>query len=83
MIVAVPARDPGEHHSYITEIAALAQMVDVWQRLLADHVPDRDGMCAHRSCGRPGYGTPYVTWPCTTWVAADNAAHMHGRRWTA
>lgn len=73
-IVASPARKPGEHHDYLSEIAALAVMVDVWQRVLAEHQPNADGKCGHRTCDNRGHGVP---WPCTTWVAADNAATLH------
>jgi len=70
-------RAPGEPHSYLTEIAALADMVAVWGRMLARHQPNSDGMCRDRQCGLPGYGTPHVKWPCSSWTAADLAATIH------
>jgi hypothetical protein len=78
-IVDPPARRPGERHNYLTEIAEISVMVDVWARMLASHVPDVDGLCKHRQCGLPGYGTPHVVWPCSSWTAANAAANLHRR----
>ena len=66
-------------HSYMTEIEALAEMVDVWRRMLARHQPNSDGLCRDWQCGLPGYGTPHVTWPCTSWTTATAAADVHRR----
>lgn len=55
--------------------AQLAPMVAVWQRLLAQHVPDRAGCC--RNCTKGGTGLPVVTWPCSIHAVADLARHHH------
>lgn len=70
-----PART--ERHSYFTEIEAISEMPDVWQKMLVEHKATPDGFCAHRQCGQPGYGTPHVPWPCSSWTTADNARMMH------
>ena len=50
----------------------LADMPDLLDRLLRIHIPDLDsGKCV--ACGRPGYGTPFVTWPCGPAAAAHRA----------
>jgi len=58
----------------------LAPMVDVWQRLLDQHVPDRAGRC--RTCTKGGTGLPSVRWPCSLHGIADAARrsydHTHG-----
>jgi hypothetical protein len=43
------------------------------QQLLAEHVPV-DGFC--RGCGQPGYGSPYLRWPCTLRIIAERAAEL-------
>jgi hypothetical protein len=49
----------------------LAPMVEVWQRLLAQHVPDRAGRC--RTCTKGGTGLPTTPWPCVIHGIADMA----------
>jgi hypothetical protein len=51
---------------------ALAPMVEVWQRLLAEHVPDRQGRCVScrwqtRSADR---------WPCNVYSLAAAAQRV-------
>jgi hypothetical protein len=55
----------------------LAPMVDVWQRLLDQHVPDRAGRC--RTCTKGGTGLPSVRWPCSLHGIADAARRSHDR----
>ncbi len=55
--------------------AELAPMVDVWRRLLDEHVSDRAGRC--RTCTMGGTGQPAVSWPCTLHGVADLARHRH------
>lgn len=57
--------------------AELAPMVDLWQRLLAQHVPDRAGRC--RTCTKGGTGLPSVAWPCSIQGIAVMASR-HGER---
>ncbi len=54
----------------------LAPMVDVWQRLLDQHVPDLAGRC--RTCTKGGTGLPSVRWPCSLHDIADAARRSHG-----
>jgi len=56
--------------------AELAPMVDVWQRLLTLHVPDRAGRC--RTCTKGGTGLPSTSWPCSIHGVADLARRSHG-----
>jgi hypothetical protein len=51
--------------------AELAPMVGVWERLLAQHVPDRAGRC--RTCTKGGTGLPSTRWPCSIHGIADLA----------
>lgn len=44
-------------------VAELTPMVDVWWRLLVQHVPDRTGRC--RLCTEGGTGLPAQRWPCS------------------
>ncbi|GAA1327259.1 hypothetical protein [Pseudonocardia xinjiangensis] len=53
----------------------LAPMVEVWQRLLADHVPDGAGRC--RTCTKGGTGLPSSPWPCSIHGIADMARRRH------
>lgn len=55
--------------------AELAPMVDVWQRLLAQHVPDRSGRC--RVCTKGGTGLPTLQWPCSIHGIAELAQRRH------
>jgi hypothetical protein len=61
-----------EHHRVAAE---LAPMVDVWQRLLADHVPDPSGRC--RTCTKGGTGLPSTSWPCSIRGIAEMARRRH------
>jgi len=53
----------------------LAPMVEVWQRLLAQHVPDRAGRC--RTCTKGGTGLRTTPWPCVIHGIADMARRTH------
>jgi hypothetical protein len=53
----------------------LAPMVEVWQRLLAQHVPDRAGRC--RTCTKGGTGLPTIPWPCVIHGIADMARRTY------
>jgi hypothetical protein len=55
----------------------LAPMVEVWERLLALHLPDRTGRC--RTCTQGGTGLPGTPWPCALHGIAELARHRHGR----
>jgi hypothetical protein len=55
--------------------AELAPMVEVWQRLLAQHVPDRAGRC--RTCTKGGTGLPSTPWPCVIHGIAALARRRH------
>ena len=55
--------------------AELAPMVDVWQRLLHQHVPDGAGRC--RTCTKGGTGMPSASWPCSLHGVADLARRCH------
>ncbi|GAA1211081.1 hypothetical protein [Pseudonocardia alaniniphila] len=74
----VPPRDDragspsGEHRRVADE---LAPMVEVWQRLLAEHVPDAAGRC--RTCTKGGTGLPSMPWPCSIHGIADMARRVH------
>jgi hypothetical protein len=65
---------------FLTFVQELAPRVAVWQRMKAEHVPTPDGFCSARTCRRGGYGTPHVTWPCSTRLLADWAGRAHRRR---
>ncbi|MFC4944482.1 hypothetical protein [Pseudonocardia sp. GCM10023141] len=55
--------------------AELAPMVDVWQRLLTLHQPDRNGRC--RMCTKGGTGLPSSPWPCSIHGIAELARRRH------
>lgn len=63
---------PGDLHQLAIE---LAPMVDVWQRLLAQHVPDRAGRCT--TCTKGGTGLPSQPWPCSIHAIADRAREAY------
>jgi hypothetical protein len=54
----------------------LAPMVDVWERLLTAHQPDRNGRC--RTCTQGGTGLPATHWPCALHGLAELARSRHG-----
>jgi hypothetical protein len=62
----------GEHQRVADE---LAPMVEVWQRLLAEHVPDATGRC--RTCTKGGTGLPSMPWPCSIHGIAEMARRSH------
>jgi hypothetical protein len=67
------AAAPGAEHQRVA--AELAPMVEVWQRLLAEHVPDRGGRC--RTCTKGGTGLPSTPWPCSIHGIAAMARRHH------
>ena len=58
------AEDPGP-------AAELAPMVEVWFRILSDHVPDEDQRC--RACT----GVRRAAWPCPVRALAERAPQWH------
>ena len=62
----------GDLHQLAIE---LAPMVDVWKRLLAQHVPDRAGRCV--VCTKGGTGLPSTPWPCSIHGIAEMARRKH------
>jgi hypothetical protein len=74
-----PGRRPAESDDGMPEqqrvADELAPMVEVWQRLLAQHVPDRAGRC--RTCTKGGTGLPTTPWPCVIHGIADMARRSH------
>jgi hypothetical protein len=61
-------------------VLELAPFPEIWARMQAEHVATADGLCAAPICGRPGYRTPVVPWPCTPRSLADWAQRAHARR---
>lgn len=55
--------------------AALAPMVEVWVRLLADHVPDLGGHCS--ACTGAGTGAHDTPWPCVVRAVAESARQQY------
>jgi hypothetical protein len=72
---AVNAEVAGQVSEQHRVAAELAPMVEVWQRLLAQHVPDRAGRC--RTCTKGGTGLPSTPWPCVIHGIADLARRRH------
>lgn len=56
--------------------AVMADMPEVWRRLLAAHVPDRLGRC--RAC-RNSSGSGEL-WPCSLHRIASEAERLYGLR---
>jgi DNA-binding NarL/FixJ family response regulator len=54
---------------------ALAPMVDVWFRILTDHVPDGQSHC--RACS----GARRTPWPCSLRSLAELARRRHAEQW--
>jgi hypothetical protein len=67
----------GDLHQLALE---LAPMVDVWKRLLAQHVPDRAGRCV--VCTKGGTGLPSTPWPCSIHGIAEMARRKHDEECT-
>jgi hypothetical protein len=65
---------------YLDFVLELAPDVDLWQRMQDEHVANPSGFCRARVCGRGGYGTPCLPWPCPTRLLADWAWGAHHRR---
>ncbi len=62
---------------YLTFVQELAENTSAWQNMRAEHTRTPDGLCAARVCGRGGYGTPHVAWPCSMRTLADWAHLAH------
>jgi hypothetical protein len=90
--VAVQDLDSGAYHSQAHDpdveresdpaqmrrlAAQLAPMVGVWERLIAQHRPNRSGRC--RKCTKGGTGLPTTPWPCTVYGIAELARRRHDR----
>jgi hypothetical protein len=67
------ADSPGGEHRRVAD--ELAPMVEVWQRLLVEHVPDAAGRC--RTCTKGGTGLPSMPWPCSIHGIAEMARRVH------
>ncbi|MFD1522220.1 hypothetical protein ACFSJD_32305 [Pseudonocardia yunnanensis] len=67
------ASSPADEHQRVAD--ELAPMVEVWQRLLVEHVPDAAGRC--RTCTKGGTGLPSMPWPCSIHGIADMARRVH------
>ena len=61
-------------------LAELSRLSVTVRTIVAQHVPDGDGLCTGPGCGRPGTGTPHVPHPCPTRSLADAAATIARRR---
>lgn len=53
----------------------LAPMIEVWFRILVEHVPDPDGRC--RACTSAGTGERRTPWPCAVHTVAALARRRH------
>lgn len=51
----------------------MSGMPDVWQRVLAEHVPDQGGRC--QACREEGGNS--ASWPCLTRRIAEQAKRIH------
>lgn len=70
----VPVVTDAQHHKLADE---LAPMVELWERLLTLHRPDRNGRC--RTCTQGGTGLPGTPWPCALRRIAELAQRRHAR----
>jgi hypothetical protein len=70
-----PPADPPVSLELRRLAAELAPMVDVWQRLLLQHMPDTAGRC--RTCTKGGTGLPATRWPCSIHGIAELARRCH------
>ncbi|MGQ0777455.1 MAG: hypothetical protein ACT4NY_24105 [Pseudonocardiales bacterium] len=50
----------------------MSGMPDVWQRVLAEHIPDQGGRC--QACREGGFS---ASWPCLTRQIAEQAKRIH------
>jgi hypothetical protein len=78
-ITAVVEKDDGDVDPVqMRDLAAqLAPMVGVWERLIAEHTPNRVGRCM--KCTKGGTGLPSTPWPCVVYGIAEMARRRHGR----
>jgi len=54
---------------------ALAPMVEIWFRILTDHVPDENRRCS--ACTTAGTGARRTPWPCSLRAVAESARERH------
>lgn len=73
----IRAPQRGDLHQLAAE---LARMVDVWKRLLDQHVPDRAGRCV--MCTKGGTGLASLPWPCSIYGIAEMARCRHEEQCT-
>jgi hypothetical protein len=73
----VPTVDNDSAAEFQRIAEVLATMPDSIVALLGEHTPDGDGYC--RRCGRPGYGTPVVQYPCPVAALALTALTVRKR----
>lgn len=57
----------------MTMATVLAEMPDLWQRTLTEHVPDETGYC--RGCYNDSGDT--AQWPCLSYQVAEQARTLH------
>jgi hypothetical protein len=63
-------------HAPGTLAEEMANLPEVWRRLLATHVADRHGRCAAcRDSSGPG-----ERWPCSLYSVAEEAQRVHSLR---
>ena len=62
---------------YVAVVVELAAQVDVWQRMLTEHVRDDGGFCAAQVCRKPGTGRAHLVHPCPSWLLAQRARQQH------
>lgn len=55
--------------------AERAPMVNLWRRLLDEHVPDSARRC--RTCTKGGTGLPSLPWPCPLYGIANMARRSY------
>jgi hypothetical protein len=63
VIAQRPVLTPSSSERQSAFIAVLAEMPDLWARLLAEHIPDPTGTRC-RACTTAGTGSPEAAWPC-------------------
>lgn len=67
---------PGSDAWWAALVVEVGRLPDAVENILRLHVPDRAGLCTGPGCGRPGTGAGMVSWPCSTWKLAREAAQV-------
>jgi hypothetical protein len=76
--LAVVDDDGGDDPTRMRRLAAeLAPMVGVWERLIAQHTPNRSGCCC--TCTKGGTGVQSTPWPCPVYGVAEMARRRYDR----